>query len=104
MPIKPLTHAQRQGRAQKAKQDYDRHRRRRAPLLSSARWQRLRKMFLAKNPLCAICNRAATDVHHIEERTGRPDLAMSESNLQALCHECHSAITAKAHLARKTWL
>ena len=61
------------------------------------RWQRLRRMFLRANPLCAECanhgtTTAATDVHHmVARRDGGSD---EWSNLQALCHSCHSKITA----------
>lgn len=61
------------------------------------RWQRLRAAFLAAHPLCEVCDRAgrvepATDVHHIvPRRAGGQDI---DSNLQALCHACHSRITA----------
>lgn len=61
------------------------------------RWQRVRAMYLRSHPLCVMCEREgrvsiATDVHHkIKRRDGGPD---TESNLEALCHECHSRITA----------
>jgi 5-methylcytosine-specific restriction protein A len=63
-----------------------------------ARWQRVRLRFLKTHPLCAECERsglvtAATDVHHlVPRRSGGPD---AESNFEALCHECHSRITAQ---------
>ena len=61
------------------------------------RWQRVRAMYLRAHPLCVQCQRegrvtAATDVHHIQKRRdGGPDMA---ENLMALCHACHSKVTA----------
>lgn len=61
------------------------------------RWQRVRALFLRAHPLCAECAQqgvttAATDVHHlVPRRAGGTD---EESNLRALCHSCHSRITA----------
>lgn len=62
------------------------------------RWQRLRAMVLLSEPLCRECKSrgrvvAATDVDHIKskERGGQDEI----SNLQALCHSCHSVKTAK---------
>lgn len=62
------------------------------------RWQRLRAMYLQSHPLCVACAEhgvvtPATDVDHIvPRRSGGQDV---ESNLQALCHACHSAKTAR---------
>lgn len=62
------------------------------------RWQRVRAMYLRAHPLCVQCERggrvtAATDVHHIiPRRDGGSD---EDGNLMALCHACHSAITAR---------
>lgn len=61
------------------------------------RWQRLRLAFLNEHPLCADCLARgyvvpATDVHHlVPRRDGGSD---ADSNLAALCHACHSRITA----------
>lgn len=60
------------------------------------RWQQLRARYLRAHPLCVACRRkgsvvAATDVDHIRPRSdGGSD---DDSNLQALCHACHSAKT-----------
>jgi 5-methylcytosine-specific restriction enzyme A len=62
------------------------------------RWQRIRVRYLRQHPLCVACGSRgivtpATDVDHIvAKRRGGPD---NESNLQALCHSCHSAKTAR---------
>lgn len=61
------------------------------------RWQRLRLAFLNEHPVCAHCLASgfvvpATDVHHlVPRRDGGSD---ADSNLQALCHACHSRVTA----------
>ena len=73
-----------------------------------ARWRRLRKLILNRDPLCRAmvpapntpteleltlpCNKPSTDVDHIVPKRdgGRDDPA----NLQGLCHECHSRKTA----------
>lgn len=61
-------------------------------------WPRIRKRFITAHPLCEVCRRegrvtAAAEVHHILPLAngGTHD----ESNLMALCKECHSRITAK---------
>ena len=58
-----------------------------------ARWRRLRKLVLNRDPICKDCNVApSTDADHIvAKRDGGRD---TMDNLQGLCHECHSAKTA----------
>jgi len=64
----------------------------------------LRFWKLCQNPICEKCNRRkATDVHHKDGswREGGPgawEKFMDRNNLEALCHECHSAETVKEHL------
>jgi len=62
-------------------------------IYNSKRWKILRAWFLFDNPLCK-CGAIATDVHHIQdiEQGGDP---WAPSNLEALCHPCHSAETRK---------
>lgn len=76
--------------------------RERMAFYSSKRWARVRRAFLAKNPLCARCGakgliRAARIVHHNVERLSDPKLAWAWSNFEALCSPCHTA-----HHKRKT--
>ena len=58
------------------------------------RWERLRRLVLARDPICRICGQApATEVDHIvPKRRGGPD---SMENLQGLCKPCHSRKTAR---------
>lgn len=59
-------------------------------------WRKLRLMVLREEPLCRTCSEAgltvpATDVDHIVSlRKGGTNL---RSNLQSLCHPCHSKKT-----------
>lgn len=56
------------------------------------RWAKIRNAFLAEYPACDMCGAPATDVHH---RIRRAISGSDEfNNLQALCHSCHSKITA----------
>jgi 5-methylcytosine-specific restriction enzyme A len=64
------------------------------------RWRSVRQLVLAGAPLCVACEAKgrttpATDVDHIKPRRERPDLEYTLSNLQPLCHRCHSVKTAK---------
>ena len=60
-------------------------------------WQQQRERFLIAHRYCAHCLERqtitpATDVHHIvPRRDGGSD---DDSNLLALCHSCHSRLTA----------
>ena len=87
---------------------YDRHIRHRDPALaeaarirSSPRWRQVRKQMLADYPLCqdphgehqrAGVTRSATQVHHIQGLTTRPDLAFHRENLMAVCSGCHARL------------
>lgn len=72
-------------------------------LIASKEWRALRRKKLRNNPLCEVCKQKgiitpATEVHHatpVESVSG--ELAMRNlmflySNLQGLCHACHSDI------------
>ena len=64
------------------------------------RWQRARLSYLAKHPLCRMCEAqgkvtAATVVDHIVDHRGEQTLFWDSSgNWQPLCKPCHSAKTA----------
>jgi len=60
------------------------------------KWRRLRRLVLARDPLCISCRSAgrivpATEADHIKpRREGGPD---SLDNLQGLCKSCHTKKT-----------
>ena len=55
-------------------------------------WRSLRAQVLAEEPSCRICGATTTDADHIVPRSqGGRDV---RSNLQGLCHSCHSRLTA----------
>ena len=61
-------------------------------------WQKRRTAFLRGHPLCEECRKRgritpATDVDHIEPHNGDWQRFTDPSNLQSLCHSCHSAKT-----------
>lgn len=71
---------------------------RRALKLNGAAWQKLRAHVLSCEPLCRDCTargltEPATDVDHRDGDPGNNDL----TNLQPLCHSCHSLKTARDH-------
>ena len=63
--------------------------------LSSYEWRRLRLVILKKyGSKCQCCGAtpesgAVMNVDHIKPRKIYPELALTESNLQVLCHECN---------------
>lgn len=63
-------------------------------------WMRLRRNYLAKQPLCHDCRAkgrttAAEEVHHIRGFRGTKDpQRLDVTNLMALCKPCHSRRTA----------
>jgi len=61
-------------------------------------WRALSKQVRNEEPLCRHCLRdgrveAATCVDHIVPISQAPDLRLVRSNLQALCHACHTRKT-----------
>lgn len=64
------------------------------------KWQKLRKQFLKRQPLCVECYKngklvEATVVDHIIPHRGEQRLMWDESNWQALCKPCHDRKTGK---------
>jgi 5-methylcytosine-specific restriction enzyme A len=83
-----------------AEAEYDRRRGSSSERGYDENWQRLRKMFLFENPICADPFHthapgfvSSEEVHHV--RALRDGGTNSWGNLQALCHSCHSRVTAK---------
>jgi len=65
-------------------------------------WRKVRRIVLDASPICVIegCTEAATHVDHIIPRTwGGADYALS--NLQPLCHGCHSRKTRNEERAKR---
>jgi 5-methylcytosine-specific restriction enzyme A len=63
---------------------------------SSAKWLKLRAVFLARKPLCVECEKegrseAAAHVDHVRPRKTHPELAFDWANLQGLCIPHHNA-------------
>jgi len=61
-------------------------------------WRALSKQVRMEEPLCRYCLRegrveAATCVDHTVPLKIAPDLRLVRSNLQALCHACHTSKT-----------
>lgn len=60
------------------------------------RWQTLRRMYLAANPICECgCMRPATVVDHRRPHNGDDALMYAWDNLQAMTKECHDRKTAE---------
>ena len=55
------------------------------------KWQRLRKMKLARRPMCECCGSPANEVDHVIALSAGGTNEMD--NLQSLCKSCHSRKT-----------
>jgi 5-methylcytosine-specific restriction protein A len=69
-------------------------------LYDSAVWRKLRRVKLARDPLCEMCREegrvvAASHVHHRVEIRDNRELALDIDNLVSLCHSHHSQIHAQ---------
>ncbi len=80
-------------------QEYDRLRRNKESkrIYNSDAWQRARLLQLRLYPLCYECEQAgrytpATLVHHVDELTAAPDLALDLDNFRSLCGPCHTRL------------
>lgn len=57
-----------------------------------------RAVYLQEHPLCEKCGEnglvvAASQIHHLEAQSKRPDLIMLESNWMPVCGPCHEEFT-----------
>ncbi len=73
---------------------------RNAGRLYGRRWQRARRAYLARFPLCKDCEKhggivGADVVDHVEPHRGDAGLFWDQKNWQPLCASCHSRKTAK---------
>ena len=68
------------------------------------RWEKYRRGFLARNPICVGCRREpAIAVDHIQPIQGPQDpIFWTVSNHQALCISCHSRKTGQDRAADAT--
>jgi 5-methylcytosine-specific restriction protein A len=99
VPLKPPTHRppglpSREEREARRKAALDQRRPSAAARGYDRAWQRCRRLFLEKNPTCAMCGAKATEVDHVISVRERPDLRLSWSNLRAMDARCHSRRTA----------
>lgn len=81
-----------------------------AKVHNSHAWQLLRDSYRARHPLCedpfkhherAHRVEPATSVHHKQSIKQAPHLALVESNLMAVCRDCHEAMDRAND--RSTW-
>ncbi len=56
-------------------------------------WKRIRAAYIKAHPLCAECGEKGKHVDHISSRAKGG--TNEESNLQTLCHRCHSRKTGQ---------
>ena len=59
------------------------------------KWTKFRREYLRLHPVCACCGRLATEIDHIVPFKSDKTKIFELTNLQPLCHECHSRKTAK---------
>lgn len=57
------------------------------------RWRATRTAYLAANPRCVVCDQPATDVDHIDGKGPSSPRGHDWTNLQAMCHACHTRKT-----------
>lgn len=66
--------------------------------IKSGRWRKVRRNILLRDKCCILCIKRGyfetrdLQVHHIEKRTDKIELAYEPSNLVTLCRKCHEEI------------
>ena len=111
MVMKPLRPCQKPGCYALTRGGYcSAHKPKQAPRKESAAWHRwysldiwtedLRPGQLLREPFCRECAQygirtRATDVDHVQEHKGDWSKFVDRSNLQSLCHSCHSRKTMR---------
>lgn len=89
--------------------NYDKHKRNQDSkrFYNSKEWIKCREVVLIRDRyLCRKCfknNKITTAdvVHHIKELKDYPELALTLSNLESLCHACHNQIHGKDKVTHK---
>jgi 5-methylcytosine-specific restriction protein A len=88
------------------KREYDQHRGSARERGYDSRWEKARKAYLAKHPLCVCClangiPHGAELVDHIEPHKGDMARFWDSGNWQGLCRWCHENIKRAVEMA---WL
>jgi 5-methylcytosine-specific restriction protein A len=71
----------------------------------NTRWEKARKTYLMRNPLCVMCKREgkvvpATVVDHIVRHQGDQGLFWNTDNWQSLCAHCHNSTKQRQERGR----
>jgi 5-methylcytosine-specific restriction enzyme A len=64
-------------------------------------WEHGRKLFLARHPLCRVCQAPATVVDHIVRHAGDQKLFWNRNNWQPLCQLHHDQKTMRENNERR---
>ena len=67
------------------------------------KWKRCRAAYLAQYPLCARCLPRVVEAVHVHHKDGqgpKGEQGYDPTNLEALCHSCHSKATVEERRAQ----
>lgn len=101
MPYKPKSHSEKQKADSRNAWRYKDNERPNAQDRGyGSAWQKARKFYLKKHPLCADCAEAgrttvATEVHHTIKPKGDKKIFWNSKLWRPLCKPCHSHRTGK---------